>query len=205
MTVIFHSAAPQIFSRAMTGVGVFCSRLVDRLWQGVYLDPSLKVYEFLISLVEQALKQPNVLPLGDLYRALNRTILFQLSVVPTSEKDQKALMDTLCNYSGQAHTIFDETNVDSEFLECVTYRLLQIMFSDSRGSAGRFEEGGGEGGANEKWSSVYQPMAKSVMKSGANRLWQKMLEMKHEALQVRIFPPTPLKCALGCLYCTLHP
>ena len=189
----------------MTGVGVFCSRLVDRLWQGVYLDPSLKVYEFLISLVEQALKQPNVLPLGDLYRALNRTILFQLSVVPTSEKDQKALMDTLCNYSGQAHTVFDETNVDSEFLECVTYRLLQIMFSDSRGSAGRFEEGGGEGGANEKWSSVYQPMAKSVMKSGANRLWQKMLEMKHEALQVRIFPPTPLKCALGCLYCTLHP
>ena len=173
----------------MTGVGVFCSRLVDRLWQGVYLDPSHKVYEFLISLVEQALKQPNVLPLGELYRALNRTILFQLSVVPTSEKDQKALMDTLCNYSGQAHTIFDETNVDSEFLECVTYRLLRIMFSDSRCSTGRFEEGGGGGGGGEggaeKWSSGYQPMAKSVMKSGANRLWQKMLEMKHEALQVR--------------------
>ena len=198
VTVIFHSAAPQIFSRAMTGVGVFCGRLVDRLWQGVYLDPSHKVYEFLLSLVEQALKQPNVLPLGDLFRALNRTILFQLSVVPTTEKDQKALMDTLCNYSGQAHTIFDETNVDSEFLECVTYRLLQIMFSDSHsggggsgggGSGVRFEEGG-EGG-REKWGTGYQPMAKSIMKSGANRLWQKMLEMKHESLQVNIFSTLP--------------
>ena len=186
VTVIFHSAVPHIFSRAMIGVGVFCARLVDRLWQGVYLEPSLKVYNFLISLVEQALKQPNVLPLGDLFRSLNRTILFQLSVVPTSERDQKALMETLCMYSGQAHTIFDETNVDSEFLECVTYRLLQIMFTDSRSGgtiAGR-PENGVEGEGKEKLIS-YQPMAQSVMKSGANRLWHKMLEMKHDALQVK--------------------
>ena len=162
------------------------------MWQGIYLDPSVKVYNFLISLVEQALKQPNILPLGDLFRSLNRTILFQLSIVPTSEKDQKALMETLCSYSGQAHTIFDDTNVDSEFLECVTYRLLQIMFSDSRagGAVGRSEDGVEGGGAGrERWNSSYQPMAQSVMKSGANRLWQKILEMKHDALQVKCHRP----------------
>ena len=194
VTVIFHSAAPHIFSRAMIGVGVFCGRLVDRMWQGIYLDPSVKVYNFLISLVEQALKQPNILPLGDLIRSLNRTILFQLSIVPTSEKDQKALMETLCSYSGQAHTIFDDTNVDSEFLECVTYRLLQIMFSDARagGAMGRSEDGveGGGGAGRERWNSSYQPMAQSVMKSGANRLWQKILEMKHDALQVKCHSST---------------
>ena len=175
VTVIFHSASAPVFNRAMTGLGVFCSRLVDRLWQRVYLGPSLKVYNFLISLVEQALKQPNVLPLGELFRSLNRVILFQLSTIPSTDKDQKALMETLCMYSGLAHIIFDETNVDSEFLECVSYRLLQVMFNDIRST--RAEE-------RERWTSSYQPMAQSVMKSGANRLWQKMLEKKHDSLQV---------------------
>lgn len=175
VTVIFHSAASHVFNKAMTGLGVFCSRLVDRLWQGVYLDPSLKVYNFMIYLVEQALTQPNVLPLGDLFRSLNRVILFQLSIIPTTEKDQKALMEILCMYSGQAHIIFDETNVDSEFLECVTYRLLQVMFRDVRSP--NMEN-------RDHWRSNYQPMAQSVMKSGANRLWQKMLEKKHDSLQV---------------------
>ena len=176
VTVIFHSAAASVFSRAMIGLGVFCSRLVDKLWQGVYLEPSLRVYQFLLSLVEQALKQPNVLPLGEFYRSLNRVILFQLSTIPSTEKDQKALMETLCMYSGQAHTIFDETNVDSEFLECATYRLLRVMFSTTRDSSQN----------EERWSTSYQPMAQSVMKSGANRLWQKMLELKHDPLQVEV-------------------
>ena len=178
VTVIFHSAASHVFTRAMIGLGVFCSRLVDKLWQGVYQEPSVRVYNFLISLVEQALRQPNVLPLGELYRSLNRVILYQLSTVPSTEKDQKALMETLCMYSGQAHVIFDDTNVDSEFLECVTYRLLQVMFSGTRQSPDE---------TKERWSTSYQPMAQSVMKSGANRLWQKMLEKKHDSLQVRTF------------------
>ena len=100
VTVISHSAATHTFNRAMTGLGVFCSRLVDGLCQGVYLEPSLKAYNFLVSLVEQALKQPNILPLGELFRSLNHIILFQLSAIPSSDKDQKALMETLCMYSG---------------------------------------------------------------------------------------------------------
>ena len=176
VTVIFRTSAPHIFTRAMTGLGVFCSRLVDKLWRGVYQQTSFSVYNFIIALVEQALKQPNILPLGELFRSLNRVILFQLSTVPSTEQDQKALMETLCMYSGQAHVLFDETNVDTEFLECVTYRLLQVMFNDSRSSR--------VGEDRERWSSSYQPMAQSVMKSGANRLWQKILEKKHDSLQV---------------------
>ena len=178
VTVFFRSLASAPFSRSMTGLGVFCGRLVDKLWQGMYLQPSSRVYNCLISLVEQALKQPNTLPLGDLFRSLNRVILYQLSTIPSTEEDQKAMMETMCRYSGQAHIIFDETNVDSEFLECVTYRLLQVMFTDTRER--RMEEQD-----REKWSTSYQPMAQSIMKSGANRLWQKMLEKKHDSLQVR--------------------
>lgn len=189
VTVIFHSANSNVSARAMTGVGVFCSRLVDRLWQRVYHKPSARVYDFLLSLVEQALKQPNKLPLGELFRCLNRVVLYQLSTIPITERDQKALMDTLCMYSSQAHILFDDTNVDSEFLECATYRLLQIMFSDSRSSPGGGDERAG-------FTSSYLPMAQSVMKSGANRLWSKILEKKHDALQVKKY--TVL--VFGCVY-----
>lgn len=178
VTVFFRTLASASFSRAMAGLGVFCARLVDKLWQGMYLHPSTRLYNFLISLVEQALKQPNTLPLGDLFRSLNRIILYQLSTIPSTEEDQKAMMETMCRYSGQAHIIFDETNVDSEFLECVTYRLLQVMFTDVRERRTEEQE-------REKWSTSYQPMAQSIMKSGANRLWQKMLEKKRDSLQVR--------------------
>ena len=178
ITIIFRSASQATFSRAMLGLGVFCSRLVDKLWQGTYLRSGDAVYHFLISLVEQAIRQPNVLPLGDLFRCLNRVILFQLATVPSTDKDQKALMETLCKYSGQAHIIFDETNVDMEFLECLTYRLLHLMFDKSRQQSEDSE-------TQNNNSYSYQPMAQSIMRSGANRVWQRMLEWKHTSLQVR--------------------
>ena len=180
VTVFFRSSAGVGLARAMAGLGVFCSRLVDKLWQGTFSQPSSHVYNFMICLVEQALRQPNTLPLGDLFRSLNRVILFQLSTIPSTDEDQKALMETLCRYSSQSHIIFDETNVDVEFLECVTYRLLQVMFSGAREKMRREEEG-----EEERWNCGYQPVSQSIMKSGANRLWHKMLEKKHDALQVR--------------------
>ena len=46
--------------------------------------------------------------------------------MPGSETEQKSFMDTLCMYSSQAHVIFDELNVDDQFLECLTFRLLRV-------------------------------------------------------------------------------
>ena len=91
---------------------MFCSRLVDKVWQDVYLKPPNMVYVFLLSLVKQARKTPKELPLYELQRSLNRLILYQVSIIPASETEQKALMDTLCQFSSQSHVIFDDTNVD---------------------------------------------------------------------------------------------
>ena len=101
--------------RSTSGLSVFCARLVDKVWQGVYLRPSSEIYTFLLSLVEQAQKFPNLLPFGDLQRSMNWLILYQVSTIPSLEADQKGLMDTLCLFSSQAHVIFDDTNVDTEF------------------------------------------------------------------------------------------
>ena len=166
--------------RSTSGLSVFCARLVDKAWQGVYLRPTSEVHTFLLSLVEQAQKSPNLLPLGDLQRSMNRLILYQVSTVPTSEADQKALMGTLCLFSAQAPVIFDDTNVDSEFLECLTFRLMKIAVSADRKEDSLLPSG-------------YAPiMSLSMMKSGANRLWNKMLEYKHESLEQILSTELPM-------------
>ena len=52
---------------------------------------------------------------------MNRLILYQVSTIPSSQADQKGLIDNLILFSSQAHVIFDDTNMDTEFLECLTF------------------------------------------------------------------------------------
>ena len=77
-----------------------------KVWQGFYLKPTSGVYTFLLSLTEQARRVPKNLPLVELQRSLNRLILYQVSTIPSTDAEQKSLMDTLCLYSSQAHDIF---------------------------------------------------------------------------------------------------
>lgn len=200
----------QNLERSMLGLSVFCSRLVDKVWQEVYLKPVSELYTFFYALVEQARKMPKELPLGDLQRCLNRIILFQVSTVPSTEETQKQLMDTLCMFSSQAHCIFDDTNIDNEFLECLTFCLLKIVFPEKFANRGGSpERGAAESTSNSESnnnSSVRRPMVKksfagyvpgsiAMMKSGANRLWTKMLEYKRKELEQILSTdlPTPSK------------
>ena len=182
--VLFKATDASVFPRAISGLSVFCARLVDKLWQGVYLKPSAKVYTFLLFLVEQAVKIPNQLPLRDFHRSLNRLILYQLSSIPTAEAEQKAFMDILCLFSSQASIIFNKTNFDSEFLVCLFYRLLQIVWSDTKL-------------ASYNTASYVPLVSHSMMKSGANRLWSKMLEYKRKQLEQILSTkfPAPLNTA----------
>ena len=186
----------QNMERSILGLSVFCSRLVDKVWQDVYLKPVSELYSFFYALVEQARKIPKELPLGDLQRCLNRVILFQVSTVPASEESQKQLMDTLCMFSSQAHCIFDDTNFDNEFLECLIFCLLKIVFAEKlaskydRGSSPASDnsltssgEGAGKPRPGKKSFAGYVPGSIAMMKSGANRLWTKMLEYKRKELE----------------------
>jgi len=67
--------------------------------------------------------------------------------------------------------IFDDTNMDTQFLKCLTFRLMKIAVS-----ADRKEDSG-------LLSGCVPIMSLSMMKSGANWLWNKMLEYEHEALE----------------------
>ena len=203
----------QNLERSLLGLSVFCSCLVDKVWQEVYLKPISELYMFFYALVEQARKMPKELPLGDVQRCLNRIILFQVSTVPSTEETQKQLMDTLCMFSSQAHCIFDDTNVDNEFLECLTFCLLKIVFAEKFATKYNCdvspEMGVAESSSNlesNNEGSVRKPMVKksiagyvpgsiAMMKSGANRLWTKMLEYKQKELEQILSTdlPTPSK------------
>ena len=186
------------FNKTSIGLGVFCSRLIDKLWQGVYSKPTDYLYSFLKKLVEQALTRPKLLPLHEIQTSFNRLILYQLSVVPDTEPEQKEFVDTLCLLSSHSHVIFDETNSDETFLRCLVYRLLALVFTE-----GECRQGGEyhsapdlESGASDRSSRRirgYVPiLSSSLLKSGANRLWSKMLEHKREALQIVLGIPLPL-------------
>ncbi len=154
------------------------------------------MYHFLFWVLEQARRIPKVLPLFDIQRSLNRLILYEVAHIPSSEDEQRQFMDMLCMFSSQAHVIFDEMNVDDQFLECLLFCLLRIVLYEKflaknpllvkMNSFG----GGKEGGASFDASSLqgqlpsgYVPGSLAMMKSGANRLWTKMLEYKKFDLQ----------------------
>lgn len=176
-----------------------------KVWQQCFLGPANSVYTFLFWLVEQARKTPKQMPLMDLQRSLNRLILYQVSQIPTSEAEQRVFMDMLCLYSSQAHVIFDETNVEDQFLECLTHCLLRIAlyekFLKKNPLLLKMEDSGRDAsgmdvdtsGLHGKLPSGYVPGSLTMMKSGANRLWTKMLEYKKADLErlLQVDLPSP--------------
>ena len=141
------------------------------------------------------------MPIMELQRSLNRLILYQVSHIPSSESEQKAFMDVLCLYSSQAHVILDDTNVDDRFLECLTYCLLKIAlyekFLAKNPLLVKMEDKRSAGvdmaSLQGRLPSGYVPGSLAMMKSGANRLWTKMLEYKKAELErlLRVDLPSP--------------
>ena len=100
-------------------------------------------------------------------------------------------------FSSQAHIIFDETNVDDQFLECLLYCLLRIVLYEKfltknpllvKMSTVEDEKGDPKSKIDhsllqDHLPSGYVPGSLAMMKSGANRLWTKMLEYKRVELQ----------------------
>ena len=87
--------------------------------------------------------------------------------------------------------IFDETNIEDRFLECLTYCLLRIALYEKFLAKNplllKLED---RKAASVDTSSLhgnlpsgYVPGSLAMMKSGANRLWTKMLEYKKADLE----------------------
>ena len=82
--------APNVFYLA--------GRLVDKLWQGVLMRNPHDVLDFVLQLIVQS-KKRNVtvatLTLDNIYRCLNRCVLFLLSRAADSVANQTSVLETL--------------------------------------------------------------------------------------------------------------
>ena len=202
VVVILKNAGP--LAKTAVGLSVFCSRLVDKLWLGEYVKPSESIYNLLLKLVEQALAKPKLLPLADIQRALNRVVLYQLSVVPQNELEQKELVETLCLLSSQAHIIFDETNQDTQFVQCLLLRLLKLAFTDQQHGYLKGLSPPTSPAAEGRIHGGYTPIiSSSLLRSGANRLWSKMLEYKRRTLEAFLDISLPVPATRSSLPSTI--
>ncbi|CAI9723395.1 repeat and FYVE domain-containing 3-like isoform X2 [Octopus vulgaris] len=104
----------------------FASRVVDKLWQGVFTRESKEVFEFVSKLISQAKRKASGLSLDSIYRCLNRTILFQLSRTIDNVAAQTSVLDALHKLTNNRSLVFGVSNVDQEFLGCLSYCLLQL-------------------------------------------------------------------------------
>ena len=125
-----QNLAPNVFYLA--------GRLVDKLWQGVLLvkDPH-RVLDLCIQLIGQAKKHRTatittssssssssvvMVPLDNIYRSLNRCILFLLSRTADSVAQHTAVLETLHKLATHRSLIFGSGNHDvKQKLNSISY------------------------------------------------------------------------------------
>ncbi|KAH9494853.1 WD repeat and FYVE domain-containing protein 3, partial [Bulinus truncatus] len=114
------------YSHMATSVFYFASRLVDKMWHGVFTREPKEVFDFLSNLIAQAKSKSSGISLDPLYKCLNRTILFQLSRPIDSVASHAGVLEALHVLTSNKNLVFGPGNHDSEFLGCLCYCLLQL-------------------------------------------------------------------------------
>ena len=93
------------------------SRLVDKLWQGVFKKNPDEVFQFILKLISQAKRRSgsSMLSLEGIFRSLNRTILYMLSRPVAGVADQMAVMEVLHKLMSSRAVLFGRDNPEIEF------------------------------------------------------------------------------------------
>ncbi|KAJ8022395.1 WD repeat and FYVE domain-containing protein 3 [Holothuria leucospilota] len=112
------------YNHLVQSVFYFCSRLVDKLWQGVFNKKPKDVFEFISLLIAQSKKKSHGMSLDDIYHCLNRTVLYQLSRPSCSVADQMTLLATLRNITENRTLLFGAGNYEQEFVSCLCHCLF---------------------------------------------------------------------------------
>ena len=185
--------APNVFYLA--------SRLVDKLWQGVFTRDPDEVFQFTLRLISQAKRRSGStgsLSLEGIYRCLNRTILYMLSR-PHSTAAQQQLsgtLEVLHKLTTNRSIVFGAGNHELDFFACLTFCLLQITSgqaiptakedSESRtqwhvrpvedASSGATEE-------DEEKDAAASLQRRNLLKNAAKRVWEELYVSKRYALE----------------------
>jgi hypothetical protein len=171
--------APNVFYLA--------SRLVDKLWQGVFKKEPDEVFQFVLKLISQAKRRSGgtgSLSLEGIYRCLNRTILYMLSRPHANVASQMSTLDVLHKLTTNRTIVFGAGNHELEFFGCLTFCLLQIMSGEAIPT---------DGESNTKWHVLPDDpkegeeatalQGQNLLKNAAKRVWDELYVSKRPALE----------------------
>lgn len=114
------------YSRVSNNVLLYCAKVVDKLWQGMFTQNNTRIFDFLIRMVEQARQCPHAVPIEQLYHCLNRCILYQLSRLQRKNTSKTQVLETLKLIMSYNKLILHPNNSDHEFLACLCHHLLYL-------------------------------------------------------------------------------
>ena len=178
--------APNVFFMA--------NRLVDKLWQGVYHRPPDEVFQFILKLIAQAKRRTSgsSLSLEGIYKSLNRSILFMLSVKTRQAKEnlagQMGVLEVLHKIVDNRGIIFGAGNHELDFFASLTFCLLRL-------TAGKNIPREPEGKTTWHVSSIDQVdlvpggepanlhQGQNLLANAATRVWNQMYVSKKPALE----------------------
>eukprot|EP00795_Rhopilema_esculentum_P008037 gene8037-13951_t len=111
-------------SKYAQNINAFASKLVDKLWLGIFSKDYEILFGFLLKMIDKY-EDARVNP-EHLFRAMNRAILYHLSRPKNRLTDQTSLLEFLHLLTSNFKTIFSPNNRDGEFIACLTHWLLVI-------------------------------------------------------------------------------
>ncbi|XP_071808138.1 WD repeat and FYVE domain-containing protein 3-like isoform X3 [Asterias amurensis] len=130
-------AAGGSFNNLINNVFYISSRVVDKLWQGVFNHKSKEVFEFVAQLIGQAKRRgSHGIPWDTIYHCMNRTVLYQLSRPHNTVAglcDQFSLLESLHQITENRIMLFGSSNSEQEFIACLCHLLFSLTDEFSTG------------------------------------------------------------------------
>ncbi|EDV25542.1 uncharacterized protein TRIADDRAFT_23507 [Trichoplax adhaerens] len=187
------------YSRVSNNVLLYCAKVVDKLWQGMFTQNNTRIFDFLIRMIEQARQCPHSVQIEQLYHCLNRCILYQLSRLQLKNVNKAQILDTLKLIMSYNKLILSPSNNDHEFLACLCHHLLSLSGNSVPHAMTDFDS------SNSSVSSSLQKLVSGkgtenkddmlnneAIISTSKRLWDILLSNKSEILE-EIFKTTLAK------------
>ncbi|XP_076043582.1 WD repeat and FYVE domain containing 3 bchs isoform X2 [Oratosquilla oratoria] len=170
--------APNVFYLA--------SRIVDKLWAGVFNKDPHEVFDFIIKLISQSKRRASGINLESIYHCLNRTILYLLSRPADSIAAQRAILEGMHKLTTHRSVVFGAGNHEPEFVACLTYCLLQLtadmkISTDSSGRTVWHVNPNTNNPTTEAEALATQ--SHNLMATAATRVWEELYITKKPAIE----------------------
>ena len=164
------------FANTVDNIGYLANKLADKLWYKQFSIPSDQIYSFLVQVIEQSKKNKSV-NITQVYTALDRVILYQLSRPMFDETDRKKMLESLCLLNSQTAIILSGDNNTGEFYLCLIQCLLELVLSKE------YDETHSQDIFNASYLKPAECQSLVQVKEAVERIWNKLLENKRMVLE----------------------